>query len=210
MNDKPEKASDRHATYDESYTKYQTGRSAWRQWVRDHYLKAAASYAIGPSLDFGCGAGELLGRLPGGSMGIEYNRATVERCQCRGLHVEWYDGFKDDFSLNGIPWQGHASTLYLSHVLEHFDDPVHVLTRLASTVETEAQRIVIIVPGRAGFKLDPTHRVFVDDALIEKTVGRMPHWVIRSKRHFPFNHAFAGDVLAHNELQVVIDKISTA
>lgn len=199
-----------HDVYDESYTAYQTGRSRWRQKIRDHYLKVAAAYAKGPSLDFGCGTGELLQRLPKGSLGIEYNRSTVEHCQQKGLDVVWYDGFADDFSLGGVSWSGRASTVFLSHVLEHFENPVHILTQLANTLEPESVRIVIIVPGKAGFNSDTTHRTFVDYPMLEKAVNKMSNWKISSSQYFPFNSPIIGNFFAYNELHVIIDKTKEA
>lgn len=195
-----------HDVYDQAYTAYQTGRSRWRQWIRDYYLKIAASYAIGPSLDFGCGIGELLQRLPKQSLGIEYNRSTVDYCQQMGLNVVWYDGFADDFSLKNILWTGHCSTLYLSHVLEHFEDPAYILTHLAETLESETQRIVIILPGMAGFKMDTTHRTFVDYPMLEQAVSQMTKWKIYSTRYFPFNSSFVGRFFPYNELHVILDR----
>jgi SAM-dependent methyltransferase len=197
---------DSHATYDQAYTEYQTRRSAWRRWIRRYYLRKAAGLTRGPALDFGCGVGELLKLLPSGSMGLEYNQATVDHCRRIGLDVSRYDGFVDDFSLEGIRWQGRANTLYLSHVLEHFEDPMHILRRLAESVSENMQRIVVIVPGLAGFRIDPTHRTHVDLPMIEATVREMPQWIISDRQYFPLNACRAGDFFPYNELQVVIDQ----
>lgn len=195
-----------HAAYDIGYTTHQTERGALRRWVRRYYLRAAARLSVGPAIDFGCGVGELLQRLPPGSVGVEYNMATVDHCQRLGLNVVWYDGFEDDFALASVPWQGRATTLFLSHVLEHFDDPAHILKRLAQATKQEIVRIVVIVPGKAGFKADATHRTFVNLDLLRETVGSMKEWTITSSRHFPINHERLGDYFVHNELQVVIDR----
>lgn len=198
-----------HASYDKTYTAYQSQRGVLRRWVRRYYLRAAARFAHGPSLDFGCGVGELLQRLPPGSMGVEYNMATVEYCHRIGLNVIWYDGFEDNFALTAVPWKGCAKTLFLCHVLEHFDDPAHVLKQLAHATEHEIERIVVIVPGKAGFRADATHRTFVDFQLLKTTVSAMKGWSITCKRYFPANHVRVGDYFAHNELQVVIDQTQT-
>lgn len=207
----PSSSSERaHAAYDQSYTNYQAERSILRRWVRRYYLRAAARLSRGAALDFGCGIGELLQRLPHGSMGVEYNMATVEHCQHQGLNVIWYDGFADDFALTNVPWQGRTTTLILSHVLEHFDDPMHILKRLTLATEQGMERIVVIVPGRAGFKADRTHRTFVDLDLLRNTVDGLNDWSITSSRYFPVNHEKFGDYFVHNELQVVIDRRHTS
>lgn len=203
-------AGEGHATYDRQYTAYQFKRSNLRRWIRRYYLLAASQLSAGPALDFGCGIGDLLKRLPPGSIGIEYNLSTVEYCRRQQLNVIEYDGFKDDFGLTGIPWRGEINTLFLSHVLEHFDDPAHVLRKLAKTTGPDIKRIVVIVPGKAGYQSDSTHRTFVDLDLLKNTVGDMHGWSIKSSRYFPFNQEWVGNYFVHNELQVVIDRTSTA
>lgn len=197
-----------HATYSEAYTEYQAKRSRWRQVLRRYYLEAAAKWTKGPAIDFGCGVGELLKLLPAGSMGLEYNASTVQRCQTLGLPVHWYDGFADNFSLSTVPKAEGANTLFLSHVLEHFDDPVRVLVNLIQSSQPAVERVVVIVPGRAGFKIDKTHRTFVDAKTVESALTQLPGWRVKRRRFFPINLAKAGDFLAHNELQIVIDRDS--
>ena len=195
-----------HATYSEAYTEYQAKRSRWRQVLRRNYLEAAAKLTKGPAIDFGCGVGELLKLLPAGSMGLEYNASTVQHCQTLGLPVHWYDGFADGFTLSTVPKAESANTLFLSHVLEHFDDPTHVLVNLIQSSQPAVERVVVIVPGRAGFRIDKTHRTFVDAETIESALTQLPGWGVQRKRFFPINLSKAGDFLAHNELQMVIDR----
>lgn len=196
-----------HAPYDGQYTEYQLQRSPLRRWVRRYYLSTAASLASGRTLDFGCGVGELLTRLPAGSLGVEYNPASVAHCSRLGLDVRWYDGFADDFSLTPLVLPGPVETLFLSHVIEHFEDPVHLVHRLAKALAPALRRIVVIVPGQAGFRIDPTHRRFVDLDLVRGMVRDMPGWQVSESRYFPLNSRLAGRLFPYNELQVVIDRI---
>lgn len=195
-----------HAPYGDAYTEYQLKRSPLRRWVRRHYLSSAAGKVLNTTLDFGCGVGELLALLPEGSVGVEYNPVSVAHCQRLGLDVHWYDGFADDFSLTTLPLPDNIETLLLSHVLEHFEDPVHLLHRLVAALSPRLQRIVLIVPGRAGFRIDPTHRRFVDLDMVTSTVRDMPGWHIVSSRYFPLNSRHVGQLFPYNELQVVIDR----
>jgi SAM-dependent methyltransferase len=199
-------AAAKHAPYGDEYTAYQLNRSPLRHWVRRHYLQAAAKLAKNATLDFGCGIGELLARLPAGSMGIEYNPVSVDHCRQRGLDVRWYDGFSDDFSLKSLDLPSNIETLLLSHVLEHFDDPVHLVNRLVAALAPALRRIVLIVPGEAGFRIDPTHRTYVDIDMVLATVQTMPDWRVHSSRYFPLNHHRVGNLFPYNELQVVIDR----
>ena len=54
-------------------------------------LAFARQLADGPTLDYGCGAGELLELLPAGSEGAEVNREAVEYCRSKGLRVSQTD-----------------------------------------------------------------------------------------------------------------------
>lgn len=199
-----------NAEYDASYTSRQSDRSWLRKRVRRAYLARAASLVRGPTLDFGCGIGELLGVLPPGSAGLEYNRATVEHCQRAGLPVAWYDGFADDWALRvQLPGEGYES-MVLSHLLEHLDEPLEVFLKLLRAARQQGiSRVLAIVPGRAGFRIDPTHRTFVDLELlssprIEAEAGfRRVH-----AGYFPGNVRAIGDWFAYHELQVVYEAVA--
>lgn len=192
-------------TFDHQYTEYQTRRSALRKLVRKAYLHSARSKLRGATLDFGCGVGELLAGLPAGSKGLEYNRATVDHCRARGLDVDWYDGFADDWSLTVLPDGETFESMVVSHVLEHLDHPDEVLNRLLSAAASRAvQRVLVIVPGHAGFRIDDTHRTFVDSAMLggDAVVQRTP-FRLASSGYFPGNLRVIGDVFAHHELQAL-------
>jgi SAM-dependent methyltransferase len=197
-----------HAVYDQAYTRYQVQRSALRRRIRKLYILQAARLSRGPTLDFGCGIGELLRALPEGSLGVEYNEATVQYCQQQGLDVRWYNGFDDDWTLSSVDWKGRVRTLFLSHVLEHFDQPAEILRKLLQATEPDITRAVIVVPGRAGFKMDPTHRTYVDLDVIRKAMGDQGHWRLIHTSYFPFNLRWVGNVFAYNELHVVLERSS--
>jgi SAM-dependent methyltransferase len=187
--------------FDDAYTRYQSERSALRKFVRKLYLKRAAAQLQGKTLDFGCGVGELLQWLPAGSRGVEYNRATVDHCRARGLDVQFYDGTTDGWSLSMFgPGDGFRS-MVVSHVLEHLDEPRDVLRRLLDTAVRLGMRdVLVIVPGRAGFRIDPTHRVLVDEAMIRDAVTAP--WRVEKAFRFPFDWERVGDVFVYNELHV--------
>ncbi|MBU4182429.1 MAG: hypothetical protein A3B67_15995 [Burkholderiales bacterium RIFCSPHIGHO2_02_FULL_66_10] len=197
-----------HAVYDQAYTRYQVQRSAFRRCIRKLYIQQAARLSQGPALDFGCGIGELLRALPEGSLGVEYNETTVQYCQQQGLDVRWYNGFDDDWTLSSVDWKGRVRTLFLSHVLEHFDQPAEILRKLLLATEPDITRAVIVVPGRAGFKMDPTHRTYVDLDVIRKAMGDQGHWRLVHTSYFPFNLRWVGNVFAYNELHVVLERSS--
>src|SRR6476659_9778280 len=139
-------------SYDARYTRYQLQRSSLRKLVRRAYLQSALSQLQGPTVDFGCGVGELLERLPAGSVGLEINPVSVDHCRASGLDARLYDGYADGWALGVLsPDQGLRS-LVISHVLEHLDDPMHILSALlGSCRRLGISRVLVIVPGQRGY-----------------------------------------------------------
>ncbi len=198
--------------FDSRYTQYQLDRSALRKTVRQIYLNRAASMVQGPTLDFGCGVGELLERLPGGSKGLEYNPATVEYCRDRGLDVSAYDGFADDWNLSVLPPDTTFQSLVVSHVLEHLENPISIFKKLLRSVSRfGVTRVLVIVPGKAGFRVDPTHLTFVDRAmLLDDSIRAETGFGHVRSTYFPGNLRMIGDWFPYHELQVVYDRQTTA
>lgn len=194
--------------FDSQYTQYQIKRSSLRKAIRVLYLRRAAAELCGPTLDFGCGVGELLERLPQGSKGVEYNRASVEHCRHKGLPVEWYDGYADDWSLGALPPEWQFRSMVISHVLEHLDEPMSVLRALLKAAEGRGvQRTLVVVPGKAGFRIDATHRTFVDLEMLLAGDVEAIGWCVVSSRYFPGDWRGLGDHFPHHELQVVLGKV---
>ena len=199
-----------NAEFDSTYTQYQSQRSALRRWVRQAYLRRAASFVDGPTLDFGCGVGELLRILPHGSSGLEYNRSTVDYCRERVLPVEHYDGFADGWQLSALPADRYFKSMVISHVLEHLREPMDVLHRLGSaSLRHGVERILVIVPGKAGFRIDPTHLTFVDLAmLVESSPLDAAGFRCARAEYYPGDLRMIGDVFPYHELQVLFTRNS--
>lgn len=198
------------APFDASYTEYQVRRSLLRRCVRRIYLRHALPALVGPTLDFGCGIGDLLAMLPHGSKGLEYNRVTVEYCRSRGLDVEWYDGEADGWNMSLIDEAQSYESLVISHVLEHLDSPIDVLrSLLVASMRFGIERVLVVVPSRAGYSIDPTHRTFVNAAMLRE-VAETPGVPFRvaSERYFPGNVRMLGDWLIPHELQVLYKRES--
>ena len=194
--------------FDAGYTEYQSQRSWLRKTVRRAYLESARSLLRGPTLDFGCGIGELLARLPPGSIGIEYNEATVAYCRERGLDVRWYDGLADDWRLSLLSESAGHKSMVVSHVLEHFDAPMEILSALlAAAKRLGIEHVLVIVPGRAGYRIDSTHRTFVDrPMLVDDSVFAASGFELTMARHFPIDFRALGDFFPHHELQVLFTR----
>lgn len=194
--------------YGEAYANYQHNRGWLRKFVRGFYLNAAAKQLVGRTLDMGCGLGDLLAILPQGSLGLEYNKIAVERCTANGLAAEWYDSFGDDWCLSSIGKEARFESMVISHVLEHLDKPAETLRKLlASAARLGLRRVLVIVPGAAGFKSDKTHRTFVDRKLLADPmlVDGLPFSLSRH-RYFPFNCRILGNWITHHELHVLYER----
>ena len=190
--------------YGQEYTDQQAGRSRLRKVLRRPWLRASAAFVEGPSIDLGCGVGELLARLPAGSVGLEINKASVEHCRAKGLDVTYYDGWADDWQLSAVRDDDvRYDTLIISHVLEHFDEPIDVLHRLLATGGPLGLRqVLIVVPGKAGFRSQETHRTFVDRAMLsDAQVTRGTGFAMTSTSYFPGNVGMIGEVFTYHELR---------
>lgn len=192
--------------FDSSYTQYQLDRSWLRKQVRRLYLRRAASLLTGPTLDFGCGVGELLQLLPAGSRGLEYNEATVAYCRDKGLPVDHYDGFKDDWGLSVLEDGVVLRSMVISHVLEHLDDPMEKFRKLlAASSRLGIERVLVIVPGMAGFRFDDTHITFVDHEMLAGALEGTGFRIGYSS-NFPVDIQWIGDWFAYHELQMVFER----
>lgn len=194
--------------YGESYTQYQLQRSWLRKVVRKFYLSSATNKLKGPTVDFGCGVGELLQRLPAGSVGLEINSMSVAHCRKRGLDALAYDGEADGWSLGVLDSRNDLESLIISHVLEHLEQPMPILSNLLRACSRLGiSRVLVIVPGSSGYKTDDTHRTFVDlEMLSDKRVVRGTGFTLESSGYFPGNLRLLGRIFPHHELQVTFTR----
>ncbi len=199
------------ADYDENYTRYQLRRGLARRIVRRAYLAAAASWLQGPTVDFGCGVGELLRRLPEGSVGLEINPSTVEHCQAQGLDVLLYDADADDWSLTPLGKRHGLRSLVISHVLEHLERPMEKFNLLLRACQRLGiSRVLAIVPGPAGFRSDATHKTFIDRAMLsDPAIPNGTEFSLAKTRHFPINIPAVGRGFTHLELQALFERPET-
>jgi len=195
--------------YDRAYTEYQLSRKSFpRRLFRNYYLETAANLITGKTIDFGCGVGELLKYLPDGSLGLEVNRASVKYCQDLDLNVEYYDPIEDNYLLRDfIP--GEFDSLIICHVLEHLQNPEVVLNLLLESAERLGiQKVVVIVPGRKGFKSDDTHITFIDQSFFSRNnLEKTNSFIITSQYLFPINSPFFENFLTHLELRIVYNRL---
>ncbi|MEO8026050.1 MAG: class I SAM-dependent methyltransferase [Bryobacteraceae bacterium] len=194
------------AEFDGSYADEQLRRARHplRRAVKHFYLENILKEVTGPTVDLGCGAGQLLRRLPAGSMGLEVNRGLIDSLKAEGLPVERYDASADDFGLTALA-HGRYETLVMAHVLEHFSDAEAVLRKLlASCGRLGISKVILVVPGARGFASDATHKTFVNRAYVEKhQLGSCDRFRLTSARHFPLNAESIGRLFVFHELMLV-------
>jgi 2-polyprenyl-3-methyl-5-hydroxy-6-metoxy-1,4-benzoquinol methylase len=192
------------------YAKEQLRRSRHplRRVVKNFYLRNILRHVTGASIDFGCGAGQLLARLPPGSIGLEINSFLVESLRKKGLNVVRYDPQDDGFSLANLA-ENRYSTFIMAHVLEHFAHASLVLRRLLSSCRRlGVQRVVLILPGWKGYLADATHKTFVDRRYLEReALLSCEGYALEHARYFPIDHRALGDYFVFHEMVAVFDRM---
>ena len=193
-------------SYNEKYTDYQLKRNWIRKVIRKFYLNNTLKYVKGKSIDFGCGVGELLKKLPQGSIGFDVNEVTVKYCRNIGLNVINYQPEVDRYELKGCE-VGEYKTLIMSHVLEHLENPSVVLhLLLKSCKRLSIEQVIIIVPGKKGFRSDLTHKTFIDMRYLENYhLSDIEGYDIAKTEYFPINVSWIGKYFTHHELIVIYE-----
>jgi hypothetical protein len=161
----------------------------------------------GKAIDFGCGIGELLTKLPEGSIGYDINESTVSYCKKNNLPVFLYKPDLDNYEFIEIE-PGIYKTFILSHILEHLEDPVKTLkTILKSCYRIGIERVIIVVPGKKGFAHDNTHKYFINHKFFENNyLNNSFNYFISIKKYFPINIYWIGAFFKYHELIVIYDK----
>jgi SAM-dependent methyltransferase len=181
-------------------------RNPLRKFIKGFYLRNLSRDAIGPTIDFGCGAGQLLQCLPEGSIGLEANKYLVSALGDLGLSASLYDSTSDQLAFKDLP-EGKFETFIMSHVLEHFEDAAEGLKNiLDSCNRLGIKRVIIVVPGRKGYLFDDTHRTLVDRAYISDTnMESYGAYKASSFSYFPMNIEKVGDYFTFHELKIIFD-----
>jgi len=191
--------------FGQSYADEQIRRrsSPLRRMVKAQYLANLTRHFSGPTIDLGCGAGQLLERLPSGSVGLEINDALIAYLEQLQLDAIKYDAVADNFSVSPLfsPGRGPYRHLVCAHVIEHFDDPAAAVRQLLhSGSRLGLESIVFVVPGKKGFSTDRTHKVFVTEDFIRgKDLAQCPPFHLASVEYFPGNMRRLGDWFAYHE-----------
>ena len=182
-------------------------RHPLRKAIKSFYLNNILRDIKGKTIDFGCGAGQLLARLPVGSVGLEVNIQLVLALRKAGLNSQKYDT-EDNFSFHDIPCE-HYNTFVMAHVLEHFYDADQVLRKiLRSCWRIGIERAIIVLPGAKGYQSDRTHKTFVNrDYLSRHRLLNCEGYALSDSRHFPVNIECIGNYFIFHELKLIYDRL---
>lgn len=181
--------------------------SRLRKRIKQLYLDRVLRHVSGPTLDVGCGAGQLLAQLPPNSMGLEINSVLVERLISEGLQVSQIAGSAERIELGDFA-HGTFRTLVLSHVLEHFENAARVLENLlADCAARGIARVIVVVPGRVGYDSDATHKTFVTlDYLESEKLLASAGFMLTHRSYFPGNFRSIGRLFIYHELMLIYDR----
>jgi SAM-dependent methyltransferase len=188
---------------DYAETQWARERNPLRRFIKNLYLDNILRDVEGATLDFGCGTGQLLARLPKGSMGIEINPFLVDELKRRSLDVIKYEPDSNGFSLPDIEID-RFTTLVLSHVLEHFDNARACLeTLFAACVRVGISRVIIVVPGANGYRSDATHRTFVTRSYLKEHLQDCIGFRMERTHYYPVNVEGVGEYFKFHELHAL-------
>ena len=181
-------------------------RNPLRRAIKHFYLNNMLRETRGATIDLGFGAGQLLERLPPGSIGLEVNPHLVDDARRAGLNAVLYDSSAEQPLIGVVP-AGVYSTLVMAHVLEHFENAEVFLRRLLhSCAALGIRRVVLVVPGAKGYEFDSTHRTFVSMRyLTEHDLLSCEGYMLSTHRYFPGNREWIGRYYTFHELMVVYD-----
>jgi 2-polyprenyl-3-methyl-5-hydroxy-6-metoxy-1,4-benzoquinol methylase len=186
--------------YDKSYFEILQRRSPLQRWVRSYFFSVLHSYLKGNVLDVGCGIGELANHVQDKSkyFGIDVNPYCVNYLLVRSLQAEVGSVYE-------IPSGPLAfDVVVMSHVLEHLDDPQRAIHEISRVLKPSGY-LILIVPMKKGFNMDPTHRIFYDVKALDNLAKENNYGVI-SISTFPLSIPVLGNFFYFFEYRMVAQK----
>lgn len=179
-------------------------RSPLRKLIKSFYVSRVVRHVTGLTIDLGCGAGQILERLPPGSLGIEVNPHLVTYLAERGFRVLPAVASDTGFDLSQIK-KNEFKNLVLSHVLEHFENANQVLgALLRDCSKLGIETVIIVVPGANGYRSDATHKTFVTmDYLRQYEMIDCEGFHLAEHSYFPINFKLIGELFIYHELMLI-------
>ena len=171
--------------------KYRRGRGLYLRFlVYPKYLKTLGELCGREIVDCGCGAGEFLHfcrtrRIP--ARGIDWNEHLVARCRQAGL-----DASVGDLTTYEPP-NGKLHNLLCDNVIEHLGQAeIESFFAKLRQIVGVGGKMLVVVPGKKGFRTDPSHRTFVSPEVMQ-ALCRRHQIALRKAFYWPLNFRAAGD-----------------
>jgi 2-polyprenyl-3-methyl-5-hydroxy-6-metoxy-1,4-benzoquinol methylase len=186
------------STKDAEYAERLTRHSGvwWKRLldVQRPYRMHLQAMKLGFVLDIGCGLGRNLVNLGGAGVGVDHNEESVRRARAQGLTAFTVD----EFRASPYAQEGRFDALLLAHVVEHMPraEAVALVQSYLPYVRREG-RVVIITPQEVGYRSDPTHVEFVDEAAL-RAIAAAARLETLATYSFPFPRS-VGRVFKYNE-----------
>lgn len=181
-------------------------RHPLRKLIKQFYVERVVRNVTGKTIDLGCGAGQILSKLPHGSLGIEINPYLVKLLNDQGLNVQVALESDIGFNLSKVE-QGVYKTLVLSHVLEHFHDAEVVLKKLLKDCsDLGIVKVIIVVPTIAGYRSDSTHKTFIDTNFLKiNSLTAYGKFRLTNLSYFPWNSAIFQNLFTYHEMMLIFE-----
>ena len=179
------------------YFAYLTTRSRVAEWFRLHISYPCVSrYLKGRVLDLGCGIGDYL-RYNKEAVGADINKYNVQYCNTIGCEAY--------VIANGIlPFSAHCfDGVLFDNVLEHVTGPDGVISEI-SRVMKPGGILVVGVPGRKGFQMDPDHKIFYDEQTLKSLLENHGYQLVKNL-YFPF--FFKSEFLSRTLSQYAVNSV---
>ncbi len=187
-------------TTSREYFEYLTGKD-YPQWlvrlvfaVLERSFRPHRKEFQGRVLDAGCGIGHFFRVYPE-AFGVDHNFYCVRYCVEQG-----YRCVQGDLYCLPFPAESFDGVL-LSHVLEHLEAPEVVLEEVRRVLKPGGV-LSIRVPTATGFKVDRTHRTFLDYPRLVRLLQPRGLRVV-AKRYYPIPWRWLGELIIYNELRVL-------
>lgn len=193
--------------YNQHYSDILISASPIRKYIRRRfYINNILRFVKGKTIDFGCGAGEVLKFLPTGSLGLDPNQSSIKHCLSKKLNAKFYNLSKDKYNFSTL--KNHRfQTFLMNHVLEHLIGPQKILAKIfKSAKKLGIERIIIVIPCKRGFKADETHVAYIDSNFF-KTIESYSGYAIIYKKYYPINNEIIGKIFRYQELIIVYERV---
>ena len=165
-----------------TYFNYLLKRSFLSLIYRRFYLYPKISRQLfGTILDFGCGIGDFLDFMPN-TIGADINQDCVRYCSLKG-----HDAYLIKEGTVDLP-SSSFDCIVLDNVIEHLDSPSIVLAEISRLLKPDGL-LLIGLPGKKGFSLDPDHKVFYSEFSLNSLLAEFS-FKPRSTYYSPFCSKF--------------------